>query len=246
MPGDKYYWTGRLFSQYAYIYRRFKHFENLYLSDMLDYHAVKDDTAQPRKVHEMPGSFFRLKEMAHSTRKLEDMTTMESSLLWVIEMASSDVFHEMTRVRETLYKAYRNSVEIPKLRKYMEISETADDYGIESYLDLIMRTDDDSRSQTRSTLDSVKTLLDIPQDPFLTLFKSMRDHHTIKRTICKNARHMDAIYPKIGLDGVVRIIYDTDIEEFMSQCRESFKRKGFVEEASRLEEHLLGNQEHPI
>ncbi|MFP4656448.1 MAG: hypothetical protein ACLFNK_02615 [Candidatus Woesearchaeota archaeon] len=239
MLANKFFFIGTLFSDYVELYKRFERLKESRIQGNLDYPMLKKDTDQPRTMYETGGSFYRMKEMAHDARKSEDLDGLESSLVWIIEIACSDVFHELTRIREALYQRYRNDTEMDKLRSCLQ-DEDNKHYNeeIRESLETILRIDENAESQIDGTLENIQTLIEIPKPNFKNLLKMERDNHFIKRALYVN---MDGIKQVYGEDELYDMLYDfygTDVEGFSLIYRESLLRKGFYEDAMKVNNSL--------
>ena len=235
---NKFYWIGRLFSEYLQVYQEFEKIIFLYNEGQLTYHHIKDNTDQPKGVSR-GGSFYRLKETAHKTRKFKDISGLESSFLWSVEVVCSDLFHEITPIRESLYKAYRNSCEIPKLREYIETQDSnSENYDLESSLEIILQTDEVSKNQIGDRFSSLKRLIDLPQRPFKSILKIEKDNHFIKRTIHFNMDSIKKVYGDEGFTNILKELYETDLDGFNQLYIDSLENKGFYDEAKKVKNSI--------
>ncbi len=239
MHVNRFYWIGRLFSDYLEAYQKIERFEKKHQDGNLTYLDVKDDTAQPRKMYEKGGCFYRLKDMAHTAKKCGDLGDVESSLIWVIQIASSQTFHEMTRIRESLYETYKNAAEIPKLRDHVQDHDSSEDLsGIVSSLDILVEKDIRAHGQLDETFSNAKDLMDIPKDMFKSLLWRDRENHFIKRAIYVNIDSIRSVYGEEELGNMLSEFYGTDRTGFSELYRDSLLSKGFYDEVVSTDQSL--------
>ena len=242
MADEKHFYLGRLFSEYLEASIRFREFSNFYDEKALSYPVLEEDTRQPRAFFDDGGIFFRLKELAHKTRKTyekENSDKFETSLCWVVETVCSDMFHGLTMVRESFYKSYKNSHHGNQLR----VSDIKQEkgYGHEEVmesLELILEIDERSQVQAGNQFSDLNKIVDIPMKMFKYLLGAERDNHCIRMAIYNSLDNMKTLYGEEETQDFLRQVYGSDETDFFVECRESLIEEGYYDEAIKVNERL--------
>ena len=242
MANDKFFYLGRLFSEYLEASIQFKEFSKLYEEEKLSYTNLEEKTRQPRAFFDNGGLFFRLKELAHKTRKTyesEDSDDFETSLCWIVETVCSDIFHGLTMVRESFYKSYKNFDHGNKLR----VSGIKENKGfgheeIMDSLELILEIDGRSKKQAVNQFSDLNKIVNLPIKMFEYLIIANRENHFIKMSVYNNLEKMKTLYGPDDAETFLNTIYGIDEISFKTDCRDSLIEKGYYDVAVRLNDEL--------
>ncbi len=240
MTDEKYYRIGRLFSMYLDASVRFREIYDEFEQGTLSYSTIEDDTHQPRASYQDGGFFFKLKEFAHSARKVETLDGLEGSLCWIIETACSDIFHNLTIVRESLYQSHRNDIEKNKLEACLiRDNKSYGNEDIRKSLDTILESDAHTKNKIPDILEDIKKVKEIPKDMFRHLLYLEKDNHFIMYAIYTGLDKIKELYGNEYADSLIDNLYSCDETGFKIKMRNSFLSKGYFDEAEKLDNELF-------
>ena len=237
MSDEKFYWIGRLFSQYLDASIKFNEFYEAQHDEEISYHIIAKDTNQPRRIHDNYSLFYKLKETAHKTRKLKTLDDVERSLCWIIESACSNVFHELTIIRESLYQSYRNQKEKKSLESCIMDGNCGFD-EISDSLKIINENDEYAKSKIEPTFEKLVKVVEIPKKMFRYLLKLEINNHFIMSSVYENFDKIRLVYGEEEAKDFLEDVFSMDEEKFLISYRDSLVSKGFYAEAININDKI--------
>ena len=226
-----------MFSQYLDASIEFNRLYEAQQSGEISYQMLAEETSQPITYYDNSSLFYKLKETAHTTRKLGTLDDVERSLCWIVETACSNLFHELTIIRESLYQSYRNEKEKRSLEscildagcRFDEISES---------LDVINENDEYARSKIGPTFEKLVSVVEIPKKMFKYLLSLEHDNHFIMNSVYENFDKIETIYGVENLPIFLKDVFGLDKEEFLTSYRDSLIFKGFYNDAVNINDRI--------
>jgi hypothetical protein len=217
----------RLFNDYLTAHEKVGHFIDLNNAGQLEYQHVDLDTKQPLRM-DNEGFFYRFKQIAHLATKADDLSEHEQLLCSFIEDDISDVFRDMTIVRERLYKIYKHE------RRIAEIG-TSSSPRIQKHLTRLQESIEENGRLLAPSLDEVLESLDEPKEDFIELVSDFRYNHFIMETFYNRFTSIDRVYSDYM--GLVEELYGEHVN-LLTMLRDSRNAKGYFEEAIQVNETL--------
>ena len=231
----KFYHIGRLFSEFLTAHKKIQEITQLYSKGELSYNNIRKDTSQPRRFFDEGGFFYKLKELAHKTKKQENLDSMEKSLCWILETDFSNLFHRLTTARELLYQSYKNKEKANDLQLCLIRDNPQYHHSdITNSLNAIIESNNSAQSELESVLKDVKQLIEPSKEIFKRLIKIEKENHFIKYAIYNNLDDVKKVYGENNALDILNELYSCNEIEFKALFRDSLIEKGFYEDAKKI------------